>query len=415
MMKTYKNTFIPLLLILASIVIYSCSKNESQLLDVDNSIEIKRNAIIELTELSKEVFSSKSVRDELYLLGVSDYFSDQYIPLRDLLNPDESLFYRDAKIPSDIKGSYKRAYESLLNDSPNEYINLKLLDHSVSRSSKSNTSYTYNGLSYYCPYCLDYSQSSFTPTLVPELTDADIGPGYEPSSSGYVTTMVDDSYAEITPTLLIGPDIDPSIKDEPDFGNSGNSNHGQGCNCTQIRQVFVGHVRLDVQYDHWISFTGNGGASEIQILRVGDPLIRDNSGNLMADAVPDNSSVTISRRDIRRDRWIWAADLWDNDWGCEPFEQMLIIYEEDTEEDVSISGSIAVDSLASASANIFIQVRTQDEIISQQVRDWREFFTVNTLDNGCGTMAGENVFSSTDWAIYECGSDFEYTMPHRCL
>lgn len=393
----------------------SCTRNDDVVIDASQDIEIKKNAIIELTELSKVLMESKSVRDELFLLGVVDYYADQYIPLRDLLNPEESQLYRKAKIPSEIKGSYKRAYERNLDSRPNDFRNLRLLDHSILGNAKNGTSYTYNGLSYYCPYCLDYSQNSFNPTLVPELTDADSGPGYEPSSSGYTNTTVNDSYAESTPTLLIGPDNEPSIKDEPDFGGSGNSNHGTGCRCTQIRQVFVGHVRLHEQYDRFISFTGNGGSSEIRVLRVGDPLARDNSGDLMSDAAPDIASIDISRRDIRRENWIWAADLWDNDWGCEPYEQMLIIFEEDTEEDVSIAGSIAVDSIASASASLFIQVRTQDDIITQQTRNWREFFVVNTLDNGCGTRAGENAFSNTEWSIYECGTDFEYTMPHRCL
>ena len=42
-----------------------------------------------------------------------------------------------------------------------------------------------------------------------------------------------------------------------------------------------------------------------------------------------------------------------------------------------------------------------------------EFFTTNLLDQGGGTKKGLYSFSDRDWAIYDVGANFSYTMPHR--
>lgn len=65
--------------------------------------------------------------------------------------------------------------------------------------------------------------------------------------------------------------------------------------------------------------------------------------------------------------------------------------------------------------DVNIHNRSKYQIIRKWTREKTEFFVTNMLDQGGGTWAGEYSFSDRNWAIYDVGTDFCYTMPHRWI
>jgi hypothetical protein len=70
---------------------------------------------------------------------------------------------------------------------------------------------------------------------------------------------------------------------------------------THIREVCIGRVRLKKQYDRRISFTNNGGGSEMRFCSAGgrDNVDTNSLGNITLDQWNVRKSACFSRRDIR--------------------------------------------------------------------------------------------------------------------
>jgi hypothetical protein len=232
----------------------------------------------------------------------------------------------------------------------------------------------------------------------------------EPNSQAYLT-VADDPY-------------DTGSGSSSGTGTAPNTYTGdcdalEGSDKEYIRQVWVGHSKLIEQYDAWISFSGNGGGSEIIIGRTDsrEHLEFTNDGDdVVVSSLDESFRKTFSRKDIRKEKWKWTGAIWDFNWECSDpvHEQLYLVYEDDNTDaiDFDFSGIEWGDETYGA-VNLETEIRTKDEIIRQWERESSEFFATNLLDNGCGSKTGEYSFADRDWAIYDCGTDFRFTMPHR--
>lgn len=158
--------------------------------------EILRNAILELTEIQKKINSVEAYR-ELFMLLHNDYYVDNYVLLKDLLNPDESPLYKHVELNANQKGFYKKAFENVFD--PSLYPNLDYVLN-ISQHYKSTNQ---PDLAFYMPYPEDENGVPFTetdiPTYVPTVvTDenlADYGYGYKEENGQWNTYITDDNYA----------------------------------------------------------------------------------------------------------------------------------------------------------------------------------------------------------------------------
>jgi hypothetical protein len=174
-----------------------------------------------------------------------------------------------------------------------------------------------------------------------------------------------------------------------------------------ITMVMIGSVMCSKQYDHLISFSGNGGGSELRFVRADGYLQQNSNGQITS---PQNViSVNCSRKDIRKKRWKEVNSIWDSNWEPDNPEQVFAIYEEDNEGSRTLSGSIQakLKSLTIEPLNYEFTVKTKDDIIRQLGWKRSSFFAFNQggLNNGCGLSNG--------FTIYDCKTSVAYTMPVR--
>lgn len=146
-----------------------------------------------------------------------------------------------------------------------------------------------------------------------------------------------------------------------------------------------------------------------------DQIDVDSLGNISTNQWDNIVSIDFSRRDIRKKRRKWVGSIWHQNWECNNgiHEVLFGVYEEDNEGDIVFDQTINWEGDELFSIDATIQNKSKDEIIRKWVREEDEFFTTNLLDQGCGDWHGDHSFDDRDWAIYDCGSNFIYTMPHR--
>lgn len=427
----------------------------------ETSSEQMRKAILELTNLSKEAFNDSNVREEVSQLIQNTFYKDHVVSLEDLLNPSTSLVYNYASVNN--KGAFKEFFDSYISDNENKTINLVHVKNSrlVGTGQSLETFYDYAHLTFYLPYDendeLNPISMDSNPTLVPAVVDADQAIGYEFNDEGYSEIIVDDNYSANNFTLIIQPSYDScssmgfsiatiaaASENLPadcnniysGAGSTGSSSSWSGSttttpnqytgNCndlkpagTYIRQVYVGRVKGTRQYDRKISFTGNGGGSEIMFCRADsrDNIEIDSLNNITLNQWNMRTEMYWSRKQIRRENVRNAGIKWDENWACaDTHEQLFVIYEEDNEGNITIDDELSFsdgENDYELTANLNIQNRTKDEVINKRIRERVEFFATNLLDNGCNCWDGDGSFSDRCWGIQECGSPYPYTMYHR--
>ena len=424
-----------------------------------DSTELVRNSVLEMTEMFKLISQENSLAyKEVFELLKSDFYIEPYIGLFELLEPQKAVIYEFTKMDENLKGSFKKVFEEELNNNPHKYPNLKEVskrkrDYNSQEKSPLKSIdlnfHDYASIAFYVPYILNDNDIEFELndkiTLVPAVIDSDSGLGYKKgTNNSWSSVMTDDDYAVNNFTLIIEPNnyisscnemqsasslfdkpcIDDVIGDNPDDGGPTGNQYTGNCSKLEplaeggyIRQVFMGHVRLTKQYDRWISFTNNGGGSEIRIGRLDsrDQIEIDSIGNISADQWDNILSINISRRNIRKGNYVWAGAIWHKNWECrgEIHEALFGVYEEDNEGDIVFDATIKWKDEELFNIDATIQNRSKDEIIRKMTREKTEFFTTNLLDQGGGTKKGLYSFSDRDWAIYDVGATFSYTMPHR--
>ncbi|MBC7383633.1 MAG: hypothetical protein H7296_11695 [Bacteroidia bacterium] len=396
----------------------------------------------------------------------SGFYEDERVLLKDLLFPEFSPVYlidnfKNYKSPV---GSFRRNFLEEL--SKGQYPLLKEFIHSqasnANYSARGATALTTilpavdtaseifsksSGVSIYFPYSENFG-SNFTSayfdsvntspfgnlvTIVSIVENADSAWGSEAyrryvtatgtNQVAYRKVRVDDAYAELKPTHVVGTGARPA--NEPPIPPP--------APLPQIKRVFIGWARLkDKQYDKFFSWS-NGGGSEVKFCRLSAYLQLTNQ---QVNTFADQFEVHFKRRDITRGIWKKIYSVWDADWVVSNLEQVIAVYEEDTEGTKTFTAGLSAGltttltvpgatagTTTTGTLGYSVTVKTQDEIMLQSKYTRVAYFGAAKADLGCGfqmcdkrggACRYDNTFLTTgNWPIYNCGSNLSYTWTYN--
>jgi hypothetical protein len=286
-------------------------------------------------------------------------------------------------------------------------------------------------LAIYFPYSENFANSAivatlpvnskfevmFRPVVVNTDREADEVPGREPyycltggvNNVCYRNILVNDAFAEqrATHIVTIGaeihqPDTNPVLKSE------------------MVTRAYHGTSRLTRQMDKLISFTGNGGGSEIKVCRINSFL--KTTEEHITDFAGDIVTVHYTRADIRKQRWKRVFSVWDPNWNYQDIEQIYAVYEDDNKGSKTFSGTLKTTislpgKLGKGEGDVGykIVVSSQDEIITQRKMDRKSYLRDGLNNQGWGFIEDGADFlpAKANWPVFDGGSIWQYTFPYR--
>jgi hypothetical protein len=330
-----------------------------------------------ITEIFKVLYKNNT---NVRLVNASKYagvFSDECVLLADLIFPSQSRLLHYPRFDSltrvwqaDLSSFANHFWHEVAkrNDTDLEQFLQTLVPHSSTGNQYSLEDEAAPPVSVYYPYSETFSSSSvgnYLPTvsLLTATADTDQAPGSEPvyengSLTGYVPVLIDDDYASSHSTHIIGVNGPEQPVGNPGGGlvvTVGGVCFSPGCNGpinpqpivpTELkRSVLIDNYILKTQYDNLISFTGNGGGSELRINRISahlqpavGPAVSAFSPlpvppNYPAGYTIDQGLASFTRQEIRDKVWKETATLpesrWDMNWAQSNHEQALAVWEYD--------------------------------------------------------------------------------------
>lgn len=418
--------------VLLCLTLFSCEKNAIPV--------YSESAIFPQTEQEKEaaalhtvfaamlqqIYQNTEAFREVQAAIWSGYYEDERVLLKALLAPgSHPLYSREAFTQFNIlKGNFKKQFDQLISQPEFALLQKHLAkagyqagaDWSSNSIAQTKTGLQVNAnsgidpdpgsaeaLSIYFPYSenhnpltVDDGEKWKRATIVAADREANQAPGFEPVNCATITcynpVTVDDDYCETNIVHIAGSGgvaaTPTPVVPQP-----------------ALNMVMLGSVVCKRQYDHLISFTGNGGGSEIRFIRADSYLEQNSNGQITA---PQNVvAVNFSRKEIRKGRWKTVNSIWDSNWEADNPEQVFAIYEEDNEGSRKLSGSISakLKIFTIEPVNYEFTVQTKDDIIRQLGWKRNSFFAFNQggLNNGCSLSNG--------FTVYDCQSPVAYTMP----
>jgi hypothetical protein len=449
-----------ILLIIISIVISSCKKVDNfknginisnAKVTVNQKLVYKKPTTPDEIQLVENLKKITSILKELYkkpnnlrLVDAaifSKVFRDESVLLKDLIYPEAGVLSTDQRFINSAKkwnvdltnfnNNFWKEVNKMGDPTFTTFLqSLKPNDEEYSgliRNMKSTKTYSYQDISIYFPYSENFTtQVNFIQsdpdkpqitTIASATEDADEGIGFAPylDMDGivqYKDILVNDDYAYNNPTQIIGINsIEPydfvttpstySYFPPSDSIDLPNFNIGRS-----VHMVFIGDVRCTHQYDHLISFTGNGGGSEIKFTR-SDGYLKLADGQVQADNFLVDGPP-ISRKNIRQHNWIEWALQWDGDWEADNKEQFFAIYEDDNRNTSTLTASLKTtlkfDSILTGEGTIGVSLiyKSDDAIIRQTNLKYSSFFALNRVD-----LEGE---MHNGWPVYDKNGSVSYTL-----
>ena len=383
-----------------------------------------------ITEVLKEIYKSRDVIKEVNAAIYAGVYSDESVLLRDLVFPENGRVSQSARFrelaakwrftPGGFARAFMDAAESRKDPQFTGFIK------AMAGSSQRPTEYQVEPVSIYYPYSDEFlepvfeDQGATITTLVAATADADEGLGYLTSFDAYGTpqhqeVVVNDAYVFANPTHIIGVNGIEPVETAPTSVNVFNptgpvdiADLGR-----EVKQVYIGEVRCRQQFDKLISFTGNGGGSEIRFTRA-DGFLKYVDGQVQADMFIVNGPYKIERGDIRDGgRWIDWTSVWDGDWEASNFEQNMAVYEEDNRNSVSFTGTlkttVKINSTITAEGSIgfTLNFRSDDPLIFQMNYKHDVFFALNRFDQEGELRNG--------WPVRNKNSSVSFTLLDRTL
>lgn len=320
-----------------------------------------------ITGIFKVLYQDKA---NLKLVNASIYarvFPDECVLLGDLIFPSQSRLPQYPRFNSltqawgvDLNAFARQFWSEVgkRNDRELEQFLQTLMPAISTGSSYAPENGTAPPVSVYFPYSETFDPSSggtYLPTtsLLAATADTDEAPGSEPVYengvlSSYQTVLIDDEYASTHPTHIIGVNGPEEPVSGPGFGGFGGFCFGPQCNgwippptTTPIevkRSVLIDNYILKTQYDNLISFSGNGGGSEIRMNRV-SAYLQPRVGAVISSFAPllhahtlNETMTTHTRQEISEKVWktvVSVESRWDTSWVQANHEQALAIWEHD--------------------------------------------------------------------------------------
>lgn len=389
--------------------------------------------ISQVATVLEVIYQDPGVVAEVHAAIGSEYYEDERVLLSDLLYPEKSELYAlmaetQTEANQDIpiqRGRFSRyfrqaAYNVLGKQRAEELIFLARNERenvSLKNSDASNPSAGAASISIYHPYSEDFSRAD-RPLVVPATVEADWVDIPDPEcrrkhQHEAVTCeqiRVDESYVQHHPVHIVGIGAERKRTSlQLSLAGSGQRTTLSGDDGAAGNLIYLGKVRCTRQYDRLISFTGNGGGSELKFIR-GSAYITLNNNQQVSNTEFDVISVYFRRKDIRKEREKHVYAIWDPDWESECTEQVFGIYEEDRQGEREFSGSIDVKvkypegETKITPVSYSYSLKTQDDIIRQINWNRISFFRYNRIGlGGCGLKSG--------YSWYDCHLPVSYSLP----
>jgi hypothetical protein len=435
--------------ILGVIILLSACRKDVQVAvsDVDeNPPEVAAASVQaimkEIAEVLEKVYENDTALMEVNAAILSGYYHDERILIKDLLVPQTSDLYRwEQFLKLADTGAFSKIFRDVLSKGNYPVLRSELIDFLRSekyergkRVGNSSRVAEYvgvlseiNPIAIYFPYSENFlsinapeSDRRFSltrkPTLVPSTHEGQSATGRSPFSCTSSPTMtcyrdvvVNDDYAYASPTHIIT--VGASRKTEAPLLVPPSE---------QTHRLYHGASRLTAQMDNLISFTGNGGGSEVKVCRVNGYLRRQDEQ--IDDFAGDVVTLHYTRGEIRKKQWKRAYTVWDPNWNYQDVEQIYAVYEEDTKGTRTIDGTLRTTLSIPGKAGKLegdigfkIQMSTQDEVITQRKIDRKSYFRDGLNSQGWGFLFDLYDFlpPARDWPIYDGGSIWQYTFPYR--
>lgn len=397
----------------------------------------------EVASVLTEVYADHRALMEVNAAIASGYYADERVLLKDLLNPSQSLLYRHEefkKLKPDT-GFFRRKFceiieranypliaaelRPMLKPMLNGVVNAQV----VADSAASITSSAFP-VSIYFPYSENFGNAQINDSLPPNSKlaivlkptvaysdrDADSGPGKRPyycasaqSKLCYADVTISDAYSEINPTHIVTIGAAAGV-----------TNPATVLKSELVTRTYHGWSRLVKQMDKLISFTGNGGGSEIKVCRINGYLRK--TDEQVQEFAGDVITLNYTRADIRKKRWKRVFSVWDPNWNYQDTEQIYAVYEDDTQGTKNVSGTLNTTvnlpgktGKVDGEIGFKISVITQDDIITQRKIDRKSLLRDGMNNQGWGFIKDDNDFlaAGNDWPIMDGGSIWSYTFPFR--
>ena len=445
-MKNVNLLFIALCMLLAA----SCKKDFSQLppgtvepIKVSKEPTTPEEILLvenleKVTAVLKELYKEKA---NLRLVNAAIFakaYTDETILLKDLLYPEKSRLKENAAFKKYTQqwnvtiSQFAQGFWSEANKK-NDAVFLSFLRRlggydAVLRSGGSADVNMEEQVSIYFPYSEEFEPpadgGSYQPitSITTATADADEGWGSQPYYvngifQNYVQVLVNDDYAYNNPTQIIGVNgVEPYSA--PSTANTifppTDPIHLSGLT-REVKQVYVGEVRINKKhnYDHLISFNGNGGGSEIRFTRA-DGFLKVVDGQVQTADVYFTPAMEISRYNIKKGYFVDFSLEWDSDWELSNLQQNMAIYEEDNRNTSTFTGSLSttvalaltpVTVSATRMLGFTINFKSDDDLIRQLNFNRDVFFVLNRTN-----LEGE---MRNGWPVRDRQGDVSYTLGDR--
>ncbi len=397
-----------------------------------------------VTEVLKELYKNKANLKVVNAAIFSKTYIDESVLIKDLIYPEKSLLTSSLKFKN-----YTQKWNVSLSEFPKnfwieanktsdatftQFLNDLNIDKSSLQTPSTTTLVGANGndVSIYFPYSEEYllpddggSGGYYEPitSIVTATADADEGWGSQPFFiagifQNYAQVLVNDDYCFNNPTQIIGVngiEIDPDPNGPPPPPPL----------LPGVSRLYIGEGICKKQYDRLISFTGNGGGSEIKYCHLSAYLVPING---QVTTFQDIVSIGFSRKDINKKRWIRAFTIWDDDWVPNKVEQILAIYEEDNTNSKTVTGSVsATETLApgttiTGTVGYSVTVTSQDDII-RNLKVSRNSYFAGAFQNQGQDFSPDDTFLplpyTHGWPVYDVhyryktGANVGFTWPYN--
>lgn len=394
--------------------------------------------IEKVSEILQELYKSKTNIQIVNAAIISKAYTDNSILLKDLIYPYESRLKNNQRfiaITSRLSIQLTQFADSFWKEVSKKNdtdfnLFLSALKNKNGKKNQKLLDYPESGdpVSIYFPYIEEFVDSNgdiinYEPiaSILVANADADEGWGLRPYFINgvfisYVQVLVNDEYAENNPTHIIGVNGIEPYDDSPIINSAFPPGDPIDLPNLQreVKQVYVGDVRCRIQYDALISFTGNGGGSEIRFTRA-DGYLKIADGQVQADMFIVGDA-TISRYNIRHQNWVDYASEWDGDWEAANLQQNMAIFEEDNRNNSTFSASITTTLSIPATNNspginiaapigFTINYKSDDSIIKQTNFNRDVFFILNRFN-----LEGE---LRNGWPVRDKNANVSYTLNDR--
>lgn len=392
-----------------------------------------------LEDLYKEKKNLKLVNAAIYAKA----YTDESVLLKDLINPMHSILPGNKKFVElcskwnvhlqDFSDAFWKAARTkndtqllnFLDFVQNKHLPLQNLSNNPLDINYQDQS---SKVSIYFPYSSEFdisaSGDSYGPvaSLVAASAEADEALGFQPYYSGgtlveYRPVVVNDDYVFSHPTHIVGVNgIEPYETQDAAL------NPPSVTTPPNVNRVYIGDAICKVQYDRLISFTANGGGSEINYCRASGYL------KLVGHQITefdDKTSVKFERGTIRKEQWQRVYAVWDADWVIENKEQVFAIYEDDNNAEITFTGSLSttlkteIGATVEGSADYQIKRSSQDDII-KQLKITRGSYFAGALRNQGWGFGNDKSFlpasAANGWPYYDAvpggGANVGWSWPY---